>query len=155
VGIFIRVIPLKEGVFYRLDLVPASRSVAWPTSEVLDKVGLTSRDLGFLGWRQVGQGREFIPLVVQDSTPQATAEGSPIFVVRSPLALEWVKWRVYPLGDSGREPDYSVLPGNDLPPGWPIEIPMPFGRKGAHVVEVYAMPENRDTPETLSERVLL
>jgi hypothetical protein len=153
--IAIRVSTLKEDVYYQLDAVTSSgATIGWPTSEVLDQVGLTSKDLGFLGWREVGREREFVPLGVKESASAAPGDASIVLVVRSALPLEWVKWRLYRLGEPAKQEKYSDVPGNAFPAGWPIEIRIPMGRTGSHVVDVYAMPENRDMPEILSARLL-
>ena len=153
--IVIRVSTLKEDVYYQMDTIAsAGTTIGWPTSDVLDQVKLTSKDLGFLGWREVGKEREFVPLGVKESASATFADASTVLIVRSPLPLEWVKWRLYSIDGRDKQAKWNDVPGGGFPPGWPIEIRLPMGRVGSHVVDVYATPENRDMPERLSARLL-
>ncbi len=149
--IAIRVSALKEDVYYQLDAITsAGTTIGWPTSEVLDHVGLTSKELGFLGWREAGKERQFVPLGVKESTSGASADAFTVLVVRSPFPLEWVKWRLYRLDEPAEQTKWRDVPGSSFPPGWPIEIRMPMGLTGPYTVDVRAMPENRDVPERLT-----
>jgi hypothetical protein len=149
--VVLRVSTLKEETFYRLDALASSGSVfIWPASDVLGPAGLTPKDLGFLGWIEKGSGREFVPLSVKANGLTTSDEHSLLLVIRSPLPIEWVKWRVYALGESAMKPAWGKVPGTGFPAGWPISIQMPKIQSGSYLMEVYAMPENRDTPETLS-----
>jgi hypothetical protein len=151
--VVIRVWTLAADVYYRLDAVAsAGTTIAWPTSDVLDQEGLTSKDLGFVGWRVVGKEREFVPLGVKE-TASGNPAGSPVLVVRSPLPLEWVKWRLYRPGEKGSK--WNDVPGTNFPAGSPVDIRMPLDAKGPYIADVYAMPRNQDMPETLTLRLLL
>jgi hypothetical protein len=153
--VFIRISTLKEDVYYQLDAVASDGTTfGWPTSEVLDKLGLASKDLGFLGWRDVGKEREFLSLGVREGKFVGSADSSSVITIRSPLPLEWVKWRLYPAEASIEEQSWSSVPGHGFPPGWPVQIRMPTGRSGSYFIDLYALPQNRDTPETLTLRLV-
>lgn len=156
--IVIRVSTLKEDVFYQLDAVASpGTTFEWLTSEVLDHVELSLKDLAFLGWRQVGKEREFVPLSVRETASSADARGIAVLIIRSPLPLERVMWRFYrsdQATESAKNGKFSDVPGNGFAPGSPIEIRMPVGLAGPHIVDVYAMPQNRDIPERVSVRLL-
>ena len=150
----IRVRTLREDLYYRMDVVAtAGATVGWPSSEVLDQVGITLNDLGFLGWRQAGSEREIVPLGVKGSVSPPPGGSAAVLVVRSPLPLEWVQWRMYRPGE--KQSTYRKMPGSGFPAGSPIDIQIPMDRTGLHIVEVYAMPRNQDMPEELSLPLLL
>lgn len=101
----LRAVSLKPKVYYRMDTLrpPASTSYGWPT-DLLDRLDLSSGDIGLLSWQNVEiAGRETELL----SPVSIGGAAGPIEIVLLPdIALEEVYVSLAPLDDEGRAGDY-------------------------------------------------
>lgn len=153
----IQVKALREKTYYQLDTHgrPAS-VVSWPTGTVLDKAGLSMKELGYLGWVSGDGENVFVPLSVFQGVPTARVLDSPLtLIVRSPLRLEWVKWRIRsPMPRGTAEADWRKLDGS-FPPGEPLALVIPPGRRGVMTIDVHGLPADRDVPERITLHVRL
>jgi hypothetical protein len=155
--ISIRVRALHQKAYYQLDAQASpGNSFSWPTTSVLDKVGLSIQDLGFLAWFPDPRGRVILPLQLLDGKGETGIGDKASFVVRSPLPLEWMKWRIYPeQGTQKVAVSWKDAGMRMIAPGQPIHVEVPLGNDGnIKIIDVYAKPVKRDTPERLSVRIL-
>jgi hypothetical protein len=152
----IRVRALHQNTYYQLDTRASSgTSFSWPSAPVLDKVGLSIQDLGFLAWFPDPRGRVVLPLELLGSKGETGMNLKASLVVRSPLPLEWVKWRIY----QEQGPQKGAVSWKDagmrmIAPGQPIHVDVPLeGDGNINIIDIYAKPVKRDTPERLSARI--
>ena len=151
----VRVQALHEKVFYRLDArAQPGTTIRWPSAEVIERIGLAPDDLGVVA-TLVGQDPPVLVPMIAPTTSATSDKNRTVLIVRAPLRLERVQWRLYAAGSKTLTVPWTRLPVESFPAGWPITIPLPLGLAGTFVIDIYATPENRDVPERLSARLLL
>jgi hypothetical protein len=138
----VRVVALPLKTYYRMDAVlPASHRMTW-AGEVLHELELYAHMIGAFGWVEVGTQKVFVPLQVGQqgaSLPQAAVE----MMVRSPVAVETLKWRASVVGQRGATPSpWLDAVTSPVPAGQPVAIALPGGAPAMLHIEVAAKEQN-------------
>jgi len=88
----------SPGIFYRMDaVIDGKLPFHWPVSEVLAKSGVSSQNLGVLGWFKTNGKIVYVPLTVTDLSQSKTISDkeTATLVVRADFDLERVILRKF------------------------------------------------------------
>jgi len=143
---FIEVNSIAAGSNYRLDAVAKTGTIfSWPSVDVLEKVGLSEADLGYIAWVEYNDNKYYMPVGVNPTKGRANTAGHTV-TIRTPFSLEKVMWRMYKektnrdIQKLWKHTKKQRISPNEL---ISIEIPR---KQGDYIVEVYGKPINRDIP---------
>jgi hypothetical protein len=126
VRVQVRALPL--GTFYRMDTtVNTAKAIEWPLNTVIAPAGLYSNSIGVLGWIEKEGRRIYVPISVLLQGKPLTLPRPVTALLRSPVDIEEVRWRLWATDTMDKLPPWQVLRGNAPNPiraGEPIRLPI-------------------------------
>lgn len=148
--VYVRAVALNQKTYYRMDAVlPPDHTLSWPINDVLLPVGLRANGIGIFGWINSENGKLFVPIhvVQQGKNSLQQPDGSIKLVVRSPVDIENMVWRLFVEGVPASEQNIEWLKAITRPvyAGQPVTIFLPKGPSGVILIEVAARMKNSDS----------
>ena len=122
----IRARALPLGTYYRLDTnVATAKAFDWPMNAVIAPARLSADSLGVIGWIEKGGTKIYVPVSVLPQGQSPAPQLPVIALLRSPLDIEEVRWRLWATGTTDRSPPWQVLGGetrHTIRAGEPIRL---------------------------------
>jgi hypothetical protein len=124
--VHVRARALPLGTYYRLDTnVATAKAFDWPLNVVIAPAGLHADSLGVIGWIEKGVTKIYVPVSVLAKGESPAPQLPVIALLRSPIDIEEVRWRLWATGTTDRSPPWQVLGGearNTIRAGEPIRL---------------------------------
>ena len=110
--VHVRARALPLGTYYRLDTnVATAKAFDWPMNAVIAPAGLHADSLGVIGWIEKGITKIYVPVSVLPQGKSPAPQLPVIALLRSPIDIEEVRWRLWAPGTTDRSPPWQVLGG--------------------------------------------
>jgi hypothetical protein len=115
IEVHVRARALPLGTYYRMDTtVATAKTIEWPLNAVIVPAELHADSLGVIGWIEKGGTKIYVPVSV---LPKGQSPAPPLAVtvlLRSPIDIEKVQWRLWAMGTTEPSPPWQGLAGNAL-----------------------------------------
>jgi hypothetical protein len=150
----IRAVALPLHTYYQMDAtMPKRGKLVWTMNDVLWPARLDADRIGLFGWIGQESDKVYVPLMVapEEAFPSRSEEAALELIVRSPLELDRLVWRIS--ANRGKSA-WNVYPSAPLLAGWPITIVLPPGPSTVLQIEIAGKRLNSDDWLRLTVSVL-
>ena len=124
--VHIRARALPLGTYYRMDTtVAAAKTIEWPLNAVIAPAGLHADRLGVIGWIEKEGTKIYVPVSVLPKGQSPAPQLAVTALLRSPIDVEKVRWRLWTPGTTEQSPPWQGLAGNapnTIRAGEPIKL---------------------------------